>query len=418
MCGVSGSLEELVFWRIVQGLGGGGLISTSQAILRETFPLREQGKAQGIFAMGVIVGPTLGPSIGGWITDNSHGAGRFSSTSRSACWRRSSCGCTSAIRPRRGRCSLDRWGLALLAVGIGSMQYVLDQGQQKDWFADESIVACSVVAILGLVAFVLWELFGTKSRSSTCTCCATGRLRPAARSAWCSGSACTAACSSCRSSCRGSLGFTATDSGELLVMRAAAVALVTPLRGRRCDARQGRTRIHGGARDSACSGFRIHAGPGDDDRREFLDVLLAARRQRTRGFADIRSAFAARARRRRRGERHPGGAAFFNLARQIGGSFAIAVLVTIIGRQHAIHQTNLAPGSRRSRPAVARFLRKRRGTLRKARHLTTEPHGQHASARARVRRHVARHRRHHDRAVPAGRFHAALAAQRAAMAIE
>ena len=69
MCGLSGSLEQLVFWRIVQGLGGGGLISTSQAILRETYPLHEQGKAQGIFAMGVIVGPTIGPTLGGIITD-------------------------------------------------------------------------------------------------------------------------------------------------------------------------------------------------------------------------------------------------------------------------------------------------------------------------------------------------------------
>src|SRR5579863_5686546 len=70
MCGLSGSFGQLVFWRIVQGLGGGGLISTSQAILRDTYTLKEQGKAQGIFAMGVIVGPALGPVLGGWITDN------------------------------------------------------------------------------------------------------------------------------------------------------------------------------------------------------------------------------------------------------------------------------------------------------------------------------------------------------------
>src|SRR5580704_1325384 len=70
MCGLSGSLSQLVFWRIVQGLGGGGLISTSQAILRETYPDSEQGKAAGIFAMGVIVGPTIGPTLGGIITDN------------------------------------------------------------------------------------------------------------------------------------------------------------------------------------------------------------------------------------------------------------------------------------------------------------------------------------------------------------
>src|SRR5580704_2093833 len=70
MCGLAPSFGSLVFWRIVQGLGGGGLISTSQAILRDTYTLQEQGQAQGIFAMGVIVGPALGPVLGGWITDN------------------------------------------------------------------------------------------------------------------------------------------------------------------------------------------------------------------------------------------------------------------------------------------------------------------------------------------------------------
>ncbi|HET9095845.1 MAG TPA: MFS transporter, partial [Candidatus Baltobacteraceae bacterium] len=70
MCGLSASFGQLVFWRLIQGLGGGGLISTSQAILRDTYPLKEQGKAQGIFSLGVIVGPALGPLLGGIITDN------------------------------------------------------------------------------------------------------------------------------------------------------------------------------------------------------------------------------------------------------------------------------------------------------------------------------------------------------------
>src|SRR5690242_11530464 len=68
MCGLAGSFGALVFWRLIQGLGGGGLISTSQAILRETYPLEEQGKAQGVFSLGVIVGPALGPVLGGIIT--------------------------------------------------------------------------------------------------------------------------------------------------------------------------------------------------------------------------------------------------------------------------------------------------------------------------------------------------------------
>ena len=162
MCGLSQTLEQLVFWRIVQGLGGGGLISTSQAILGEIYPRSEQGKASGYFSMGVIVAPTLGPFIGGFITD------QFS-------WHwiffvNLPLGILATVlvlaflrnRVDARKLPLDGTGLALLAVGIGSLQYVLDQGQQKDWFEDASIVACCCLAAFGLVAFVLRELRSRK----------------------------------------------------------------------------------------------------------------------------------------------------------------------------------------------------------------------------------------------------------------
>src|SRR6185437_14770018 len=159
MCGLAPGFGDLVFWRIVQGLAGGGLISTSQTILRDTYPLKEQGKAMGIFAMGVIVGPALGPVIGGWITDNL--------TWRWAFFINLPVGIVAALliymylqnptKPDRTK-KLDWIGLALLAIGLGSMQFVLDQGQQFDWFDDGNIRLFAIVAALGIGGFIAWTL--------------------------------------------------------------------------------------------------------------------------------------------------------------------------------------------------------------------------------------------------------------------
>ena len=181
MCGLSGSLGQLVCWRIIQGLGGGGLISTSQAILRETYPSSEQGKAAAIFSMGVIVGPTVGPTIGGIITDQL--------SWRWAFFVNLPLGILAFVlvlmflrNPQAPRkIALDGVGLGLLAVGIGALQYVLDQGQQKDWFADAWIVGFAVSASLG--SSRSW--FGNceaAGRSWICMFCVTARSRPAARS--------------------------------------------------------------------------------------------------------------------------------------------------------------------------------------------------------------------------------------------
>ena len=158
MCGLASSFGQLVFWRIVQGLGGGGLISTSQAILRDTYRIDEQGKAQGIFAMGVIVGPALGPVLGGWITDNLTWRWAFfinlpvGIVAGALIWMY----LRNPQEPQRKR--LDWIGLTLLAAGLGSMQYVLDQGHNYDWFDDPNIRMFAFVAVAGLATFVWWTL--------------------------------------------------------------------------------------------------------------------------------------------------------------------------------------------------------------------------------------------------------------------
>src|SRR5579875_3843260 len=158
MCGLAGTFGSLVFWRIVPGMGGGGLLSTSQAILRDTYPISEQGKAQGFFAMGVIVGPALGPVLGGWLT--------YAYSWRWVFFVNLPIGIAAAAliwsflrnpeEPQRKE--LDWIGLAMLVLGLGSMQYVLEQGQRYDWFDDGNIRLLSFLSIASLAGFAWWTL--------------------------------------------------------------------------------------------------------------------------------------------------------------------------------------------------------------------------------------------------------------------
>ena len=164
MCGLAPSLPLLILFRIVQGTGGGGLQPTSQAILVESFEQRQQGMAMAVYGMGVVVAPIIGPTLGGWITDN------FS-------WRwiffiNVPIGILSMVmtstliedapylirKTLKQGLKIDFIGLGLLSVGLGFGQVVLDKGQRDDWFGSQFIVWSTVISILGLIGTVLWEL--------------------------------------------------------------------------------------------------------------------------------------------------------------------------------------------------------------------------------------------------------------------
>jgi DHA2 family multidrug resistance protein len=159
MCGASTSLTELVFWRIVQGLGGGALMTVSQAVLFESFPRREAGMAMALFGLGVMVGPTIGPTLGGWLTDNYGWPWIF--------YVNLPVGVLAAImiiayvhdpahqeRPK----SIDYIGIALLAMSVGSLQYLLEYGQREDWFESRTMTLLAVTGVVTGIALVWREL--------------------------------------------------------------------------------------------------------------------------------------------------------------------------------------------------------------------------------------------------------------------
>jgi DHA2 family multidrug resistance protein len=163
MCGLAPTLPLLVTFRVLQGAGGGALQPVSQAILVESFPRSKQGAAMAVYAMGVVFAPAVGPTLGGWITDNF--------TWRWIFFINIPIGVISLLmtqlliadppylkRENLRTLKIDYMGIGLLGVGLGALQIMLDKGQRDDWFSSHFIVACAVITAVCLTAVVIWEL--------------------------------------------------------------------------------------------------------------------------------------------------------------------------------------------------------------------------------------------------------------------
>jgi MFS transporter, DHA2 family, multidrug resistance protein len=160
LCGIAPNLASLVIFRIIQGATGGALQPLSQAVLLESFKPEERGRAMGFWGLGIVVAPILGPVVGGWVTENYSWRWVF--------YINLPVGIASLIMTqlyvfdppylRRETGRIDYWGMGLLVVGIGALQYVLDKGQQDDWFASTLITVLAFVAAAGLIALIVREL--------------------------------------------------------------------------------------------------------------------------------------------------------------------------------------------------------------------------------------------------------------------
>jgi DHA2 family multidrug resistance protein len=167
-CGLARSLTQLILARALQGLGAGALQPSQMAILRQTFPPKEQGMAMAIIGMVVVIGPAIGPTLGGWIVDNWSwpwiffinlpvGIMGILATSRFV-HEPADIRAANQAQAALMRRNLDWQGIVYMSLGVASLQYVLQEGNRNDWFASRAITLATIVAVLGLVAFVVQEL--------------------------------------------------------------------------------------------------------------------------------------------------------------------------------------------------------------------------------------------------------------------
>jgi len=241
LCGTARSLEALITYRALQGLGAGALQPTEQAILRQTFPLKEQGMAMAVFGMAVMLGPAIGPTLGGYIVDNyawpwifyiNVPVGMLGLAMVAAFVHEDE----EIVTKNRAlaeaqRKNVDWWGIGLMVVGLCALQYFLEEGQSDDWFESKVITVSFVVSVVVLAAFVIREL--------TCDVPAVN-LRLFKDPVFLSGTLIGALMFALLMATmfllplfmQELLGFTATDAGFALMPRVFVMMIATPIVGR------------------------------------------------------------------------------------------------------------------------------------------------------------------------------------------
>ena len=341
LCGTARSIWVLVFYRVIQGLGGGALQPTAQAIMFETFPPQRRGAAMAIFGMGAMVGPAIGPALGGWIVDNASwplifyinipiGIAAFLMTLAFIPSPK------YIAKPKGG---IDWIGVGLLTAGLASLQFVLEQGERDEWFSSQAIQILTVVSAVSLTVFVvktlrdrypIVDLNVFKFRSFSI-----GSFLGIIMGFGLYGTALILPLFF-----QSILGFTAFDTGMALMPGAFATAASMLIIGRILNRIDGRWSIVFGTLLFAWStwllgGLTVQAGYWDvfwprliqGFALGFLFVPLT-----TISLADVPRAELA------------GATGVFTLLRQLGGSLGIAILTTMLTHQTAVAWNVLASG--------------------------------------------------------------------------
>lgn len=341
LCGNATTINELIIFRFLQGVGGGALLVTSQTIITESYPAHKRGMAQAIYGMGVIVGPTLGPPLGGFIVDHwqwpyifyiNIPLGVIAALLTLQFVRSPKYAEKSAVK------DIDWAGIGLLAACVGSLQYVLEKGHDDDWFSSSTITTLTVVSLFAGFFFI-WREMTFRNPIVNLRALKNGNLRIGTVLSFILGFGLYGSTFIIPLYTQATLGWTATQSGLLLVPAALTTAFMMPLIGRLLQA---------GAKQQYLAalgmlaffifcfwGYKILTP--DTGKAAFFWMLIFRGIALGLLFIPVTTMSLSTLQGKQIGD----GAAFTGMMRQLGGSFGVALITTFMAQQLVVHRSSL-----------------------------------------------------------------------------
>jgi MFS transporter, DHA2 family, multidrug resistance protein len=352
LCGNATNIWELVLFRFVQGVGGGALLVTSQTIITESYPAEKRGMAQAIYGLGVIIGPTLGPPLGGYIVDHFSWPYIFYinipigviATLLTLQFVRS-----PKYKEKSAPGDVDWLGIGLLAIAVGSIQYVLEKGHDEDWFSSSTIIVLAVTAVLGLF-FFLWRELTFNHPIVELRVLKNGNLRVGTFLSFILGFGLYGSTFIIPLYTQATLGWTAQQSGALMIPAALTTAFCMPIIG---------ALLQKGVKQQYLIGFGmlfffVYSFWGykiltpDTGKDAFFWMLIV----RGVGMGMLFIPITTLSLSTLKGQQIGQGAAFTGMMRQLGGSFGVAVITTFLARQNEVHRAALVTHLDRTDPDV------------------------------------------------------------------
>lgn len=341
LCGNASNIWELVIFRLLQGIGGGALLVTSQTIITESYPIEKRSMAQAIYGLGVIIGPTLGPPLGGYIVDNFSWPYIFYinipigivATLLTLQFVRS-----PKYAEKKSASDVDWLGIFLLAITVGSLQYILERGHEDDWFESKVILTLTLISFFGLIFFI-WRELTYKYPIVELRVLKNGNLRIGTVMSFILGFGLYGSTFIIPLYTQSILGWTALQSGALMIPAALTTAFMMPIIGRL---------LTRGAKQQVLVAlglfiFFIYSFWGyklltpDTGKDAFFWMLIVRGAGLGLLFIPITSLSLSTLKGAQIGQ----GAAFTGMMRQLGGSFGVAAITTFISNQNMFYRSDL-----------------------------------------------------------------------------
>jgi len=342
LCGFAPNLPVLILFRVLQGLGGGGLQPTTQAILADVFPKERIASAFTMYSVVIVLAPTLGPILGGWLSDNWGWRWIF--------FLNIPFGIVAyflnrELQPETERVrltadSIDYFGLLGIALGLGCLEYVLDRGERADWFASPVIIACAIVSAAALVLLVVHELYRAKHPILQLRMLSNRNFALANGMIFFTYFARYASTALLPEFTHGMLGYTATDSGLVLSPGSFVLLLFLPLTTWLMKRVDHRLLIASGLTVTTVAFYKLSHLSLDVD----YGTIVRLRILESSGVALFLTPVSVLAFSQLKSGKNDAAASLYGLFRNLGSAIGISVVNTMLVRRVQVHRTYLAGG--------------------------------------------------------------------------